>query len=171
MASRVWQVLLELGILHSVDQRLVFEDSNTYYQFSFEECDAQGCEFRNEEEWQNGVRLLLQLVPYVQFRVVSPPEEDPDRKRDICSEILQMKALERLTSTVQNELAAALARKAKKSMSEDESSEASDVSPCSQNSEVIFQGFPDLGVGSLTLKNSFCFNFWAVKICTLQSCL
>ncbi|XP_043088942.1 rap guanine nucleotide exchange factor 5 isoform X2 [Puntigrus tetrazona] len=129
MASRVWQVLLELGILHSVDQRLVFEDSNTYYQFSFEECDAQGCEFRNEEEWQNGVRLLLQLVPYVQFRVVSPPEEDPDRKRDICSEILQMKALERLTSTVQNELAAALARKAKKSMSEDESSEASDASP------------------------------------------
>ncbi|KAK7139514.1 hypothetical protein R3I93_016600 [Phoxinus phoxinus] len=129
MASRVWQVLLELGILHSVDQRLVFEDSNTYYQFSFEECDAQGCEFRNEEEWQNGVRLLLQLVPYVQFRVVSPPEEDPDRKRDICSEILQMKALERLTSTVQNELAAALARKAKKSMSEDESSETSDISP------------------------------------------
>uniref|UniRef100_A0A8B9H5D0 Rap guanine nucleotide exchange factor (GEF) 5a n=1 Tax=Astyanax mexicanus TaxID=7994 RepID=A0A8B9H5D0_ASTMX len=37
----------------------------------FEECDAQGCEFRSEEEWQNGVRLLLQLVPYVQFRVVS----------------------------------------------------------------------------------------------------
>ncbi|XP_056597514.1 rap guanine nucleotide exchange factor 5 isoform X2 [Triplophysa dalaica] len=126
MASRVWQVLLELGILHSVDHRVVFEDSNTYYQFSFEECDAQGCEFRNEEEWQNGVRLLLQIVPYVQFRVVSPPEEDPDRKRDICGEILQMKALERLTSTVQNELAAALARKAKKSMSEDESSEASD---------------------------------------------
>ncbi|XP_051991391.1 rap guanine nucleotide exchange factor 5-like isoform X2 [Xyrauchen texanus] len=129
MASRVWQVLLELGILHSVDQRLVFEDSNTYYQFSFEECDTQGCEFRNEEEWQNGVSLLLQLVPYVQFRVVSPPEEDPDRKRDICSEILQMKALERLTSTVQNELAAALARKAKKSMSVDDSSEASDHSP------------------------------------------
>ncbi|KAL6460476.1 hypothetical protein MHYP_G00304420 [Metynnis hypsauchen] len=72
MAARVWQVLLELGILHSVDQRVVFEDSNTYYQFSFEECDAQGCEFRSEEEWQNGVRLLLQLVPYVQFRVVSP---------------------------------------------------------------------------------------------------
>ncbi|XP_046690542.1 rap guanine nucleotide exchange factor 5 isoform X2 [Silurus meridionalis] len=125
MAARVWQVLLELGILHSVDQRVVFEDSNTYYQFSFEECDAQGCEFRLEEEWQNGVRLLMQLVPYVQFRVVSPPEEDPEGKRDICGEILQMKALERLTSTVQNELAAALARKARKSMSEDDSSEAS----------------------------------------------
>ncbi|KAB5530718.1 hypothetical protein PHYPO_G00132610 [Pangasianodon hypophthalmus] len=129
MAARVWQVLLELGILHSVDQRVVFEDSNTYYQFSFEECDAQGCEFRSEEEWQNGVRLLMQLVPYVQFRVVSPPEEDPEGKRDICGEILQMKALERLTSTVQNELAAALARKARKSMSEDDSSETGESSP------------------------------------------
>ncbi|XP_062871178.1 rap guanine nucleotide exchange factor 5 isoform X1 [Trichomycterus rosablanca] len=129
MAARVWQVLLELGILHSVDQRVVFEDSNTYYQFSFEECDAQGCEFRSEEEWQNGVRLLMQIVPYVQFRVVSPPEEDPEGKRDICGEILQMKALERLTSTVQNELAAALARKARKSMSEDDSSETGAGSP------------------------------------------
>ncbi|KAG9278967.1 rap guanine nucleotide exchange factor 5 isoform X1 [Astyanax mexicanus] len=129
MAARVWQVLLELGILHSVDQRVVFEDSNTYYQFSFEECDAQGCEFRSEEEWQNGVRLLLQLVPYVQFRVVSPPEEDPEGKRDICSEILQMKALERLTSTVQNELAAALARKARKSMSEEGASDSAESSP------------------------------------------
>ncbi|XP_053348579.1 rap guanine nucleotide exchange factor 5 [Clarias gariepinus] len=129
MAARVWQVLLELGILHSVDQRVVFEDSNTYYQFSFEECEAQGCEFRSEEEWQNGVRLLMQLVPYVQFRVVSPPEEDPEGKRDICGEILQMKALERLTSTVQNELAAALARKARKSMSEDDSSETGETSP------------------------------------------
>ncbi|KAL7826859.1 hypothetical protein AOLI_G00320680 [Acnodon oligacanthus] len=129
MAARVWQVLLELGILHSVDQRVVFEDSNTYYQFSFEECDAQGCEFRSEEEWQNGVRLLLQLVPYVQFRVVSPPEEDPEGKRDICSEILQMKALERLTSTVQNELAAALARKARKSMSEEDASDSAESSP------------------------------------------
>ncbi|KAI7799234.1 putative rap guanine nucleotide exchange factor 5, partial [Triplophysa rosa] len=78
MASRVWQVLLELGILHSVDHRVVFEDSNTYYQFSFEECDAQGCEFRNEEEWQNGVRLLLQIVPYVQFRVVMSEDESSE---------------------------------------------------------------------------------------------
>ncbi|KAK3532531.1 hypothetical protein QTP86_023743 [Hemibagrus guttatus] len=130
MAARVWQVLLELGILHSVDQRVVFEDSNTYYQFSFEECDAQGCEFRSEEEWQNGVRLLMQLVPYVQFRVVSPPEEDPEGKRDICGEILQMKALERLTSTVQNELAAALARKARKSSKINELSDGKQINEC-----------------------------------------
>ncbi|KAI1886192.1 hypothetical protein AGOR_G00211460 [Albula goreensis] len=125
MATKVWQVLLELGILLSVDQHIVFEDSNTYYQFSFEECETQGCEFRNEAEWQNAVRLLLQLVPYVQFRVgvVTPPHEETQGRGDISAEILQMKALERLTSTVQNELAVALARKARKSMAEEDSPE------------------------------------------------
>ncbi|XP_054618799.1 rap guanine nucleotide exchange factor 5 isoform X2 [Dunckerocampus dactyliophorus] len=125
-AARVWQVLLELGVLLSVDQRVVFSDSNTYYQFSFEECDSTSCEFRaNEGEWPEAVRLLLQLAPYVQFRsgdrTNSPSEEDSEGNRDVCSEILQMKALERLTSTVQNELAAALARKTRKALSEEDS--------------------------------------------------
>ncbi|XP_072561503.1 rap guanine nucleotide exchange factor 5 isoform X4 [Paramormyrops kingsleyae] len=125
MAVRVWQILLELGILLSVDQRVVFEDSDTYYRFSFEECEMPACGFRQEDEWQNGVRLLLQLAPYVQFRVgvISAPEEKSDEKRDICNEILQMKALERLTSTVHNELAVALARKARKAITEDDHSE------------------------------------------------
>ncbi|XP_070840339.1 rap guanine nucleotide exchange factor 5 [Chaetodon trifascialis] len=125
-AVRVWQVLLELGVLLSVDQRVVFSDSNSYYQFSFEECDSASCEFRsNEGEWPEAVRLLLQLAPYVQFRsgggANSPSEEDSEGNRDICSEILQMKALERLTSTVQSELAAALARKTRKALSEQDS--------------------------------------------------
>uniref|UniRef100_A0A3Q2NMD8 Rap guanine nucleotide exchange factor 5 n=1 Tax=Fundulus heteroclitus TaxID=8078 RepID=A0A3Q2NMD8_FUNHE len=125
-AARVWQVLLELGVLLSVDQRVVFSDSNTYYQFSFEECDSASCEFRaNEAEWPEAVKLLLQLAPYVQFRsgggANSPSEEDSEGNRDICSEILQMKALERLTSTVQSELAAALARKTRKALSEQDS--------------------------------------------------
>ncbi|KPP77550.1 hypothetical protein Z043_103021, partial [Scleropages formosus] len=64
-AAGVWQAIMELGILLSVDHRISFEDSNTYYQFSFEECHAKTCEFQDEGEWQNGVRLLLQLVPYV----------------------------------------------------------------------------------------------------------
>ncbi|XP_062291858.1 rap guanine nucleotide exchange factor 5 isoform X2 [Scomber scombrus] len=125
-AVRVWQVLLELGVLLSVDQRVVFSDSNSYYQFSFEECDSASCEFRsNEGEWAEAVRLLLQLAPYVQFRsgggANSPSEEDSEGNRDICGEILQMKALERLTSTVQSELAAALARKTRKALSEQDS--------------------------------------------------
>ncbi|KAM4629937.1 rap guanine nucleotide exchange factor 5 [Polymixia lowei] len=125
-AVRVWQVLLELGVLLSVDQRVVFADSNSYYQFSFEECDAASCEFRsNEGEWPEAIRLLLQLAPYVQFRsgggANSPSEEDSEGNRDICGEILQMRALERLTSTVQSELAAALARKTRKALSEQDS--------------------------------------------------
>ncbi|XP_039676725.1 rap guanine nucleotide exchange factor 5 [Perca fluviatilis] len=125
-AVRVWQVLLELGVLLSVDQRVMFSDSNSYYQFSFEECDSASCDFRsNEGEWPEAVRLLLQLAPYIQFRsgggANSPSEEDSEGNRDICSEILQMKALERLTSTVQSELAAALARKTRKALSEQDS--------------------------------------------------
>ncbi|XP_037329897.2 rap guanine nucleotide exchange factor 5 [Pungitius pungitius] len=123
---RVWQVLLELGVLLSVDQRVMFSDSNSYYQFSFEECDSASCDFRsNEGEWPEAVRLLLQLAPYIQFRsgggASSPSEEDSEGNRDICGEMLQMKALERLTSTVQNELAAALARKTRKALSEQDS--------------------------------------------------
>uniref|UniRef100_A0A3Q3X5Q0 Ras-GEF domain-containing protein n=1 Tax=Mola mola TaxID=94237 RepID=A0A3Q3X5Q0_MOLML len=91
-AVRVWQVLLELGVLLSVDQRVVFSDSNSYYQFSFEECDSASCEFRsNEGEWPDAVRLLLQLAPYVQFRS---------------------------GGEVQSELAAALARKTRKAYEE-----------------------------------------------------
>ncbi|KAM3596956.1 uncharacterized protein V6R79_023450 [Siganus canaliculatus] len=141
-AVRVWQVLLELGILLSVDQRVVFSDSNTYYQFSFEECDSATCEFRsNEGEWPEAVRLLLQLAPYVQFRsgggANSPSEEDSEGNRDICGEILQMKALERLTSTVQSELAAALARKTRKALSEQDSetTETSQQEPRSPSEE------------------------------------
>uniref|UniRef100_A0A669F143 Rap guanine nucleotide exchange factor 5 n=1 Tax=Oreochromis niloticus TaxID=8128 RepID=A0A669F143_ORENI len=79
-AVRVWQVLLELGVLLSVDQRVVFSDSNSYYQFSFEECDSPSCEFRyNEGEWPEAVKLLLQLAPYVQFR---SGEEDLDEDSD-----------------------------------------------------------------------------------------
>ncbi|MGH0139731.1 UNVERIFIED_CONTAM: hypothetical protein FKN15_072680 [Acipenser sinensis] len=84
-----------------VDKNNVFEDANAYYQFSYEECDIQDCPFRNEQEWHNGVQLLMQLVPYVQFRiaVVNPPEEETEDKKQLCNEVLQMKALERLTST------------------------------------------------------------------------
>ncbi|XP_041102239.1 rap guanine nucleotide exchange factor 5 isoform X2 [Polyodon spathula] len=132
VAAGVWQILLELGILLPVDQNNVFEDANTYYQFSYEECDVQDCQFRNEQEWHNGVRLLMQLVPYVQFRiaVINQPEEETEDKKQFCNEVLQLKALERLTSTVQNELAAALARKARKSLAQvEETNESVEAVP------------------------------------------
>lgn len=62
-------IVVLVSLLFPVDQRVVFSDSNSYYQFSFEECDSASCEFRsNEGEWPEAVRLLLQLAPYVQFR-------------------------------------------------------------------------------------------------------
>ncbi|CAB1350645.1 unnamed protein product, partial [Coregonus sp. 'balchen'] len=111
-------------------QRVVFGDSNSYYQFSFEECESAACEFcgLEKESWPEAVRLLLQLVPYVQFRTGS--EEDSEGNRDVCGDsFLQMKALDRLTSTVQNELAAALARKARKAMAEQGGPESADATP------------------------------------------
>ncbi|KAF7708460.1 hypothetical protein HF521_017517 [Silurus meridionalis] len=109
-ASRVWNVLLDLGILISVERQAVFEDSETLYQFSFEECEAQSCEFRNQIQWHNGVKLLLSMAP-----VATPKrcEGDHERSSLACSpvDVVQVRALEHLTSKVQNELTAALARK------------------------------------------------------------
>ncbi|KAI4570925.1 hypothetical protein MJG53_020628, partial [Ovis ammon polii x Ovis aries] len=68
MAIGVWQLLLDMGILSSVDQHLYFQDTCAFYQFSSDECSYLYCEFEREEEWQNGVRLLLQLVPLVPSR-------------------------------------------------------------------------------------------------------
>ncbi|XP_030639134.1 rap guanine nucleotide exchange factor 5b [Chanos chanos] len=118
MSVAVWNVLLELGILLSVELQVKFEDSSSLYQFTFDECEAQSCYFRNEREWQTGVQLLLQLVPCAQLRNGAQrlPKEQAQIQRGAgtCSPVLQMRALERLNSTVQSELVAALARKAQR---------------------------------------------------------
>lgn len=62
----IWFVTLKHNIfvclLQTVDQHLYFQDNYVFYQFSSEECSYLYCEFEREEEWQNGVKLLLQLV-------------------------------------------------------------------------------------------------------------
>ncbi|XP_029423444.1 rap guanine nucleotide exchange factor 5 isoform X3 [Nannospalax galili] len=68
MAIGVWQLLLDMGIMSSVDQHLYFQDNYVFYQFSSDECSYLYCEFEREEEWQNGVKLLLQLVPLIPAR-------------------------------------------------------------------------------------------------------
>ncbi|XP_077065310.1 rap guanine nucleotide exchange factor 5b isoform X2 [Siphateles boraxobius] len=121
IASKIWNVLLDLGMLLSVEQNNVFEDSRSLYQFTFEECEAQSCDFRNQVNWPSAVHLLLQQVPHVQPRSGTHRrcKEDAEKAFDACNPVLQMRALEHLTSTVQNELCAALARKAQtKSMME-----------------------------------------------------
>uniref|UniRef100_A0A8C5VF19 Rap guanine nucleotide exchange factor 5 n=1 Tax=Microcebus murinus TaxID=30608 RepID=A0A8C5VF19_MICMU len=112
MAVGVWQLLLDMGIMISVDQHLYFQDTYVFYQFSSDECSYLYCEFEREEEWQNGVKLLLQLVPLIPSRagiceLSHQKIEDPEESSD--------EILARLTSAVQRELAAVIALKARKS--------------------------------------------------------
>ncbi|TSK34717.1 Rap guanine nucleotide exchange factor 5 [Bagarius yarrelli] len=145
-AVSVWNVLLKLDILLSVERQAEFDDSESLYQFSFEECEAQSCEFRNQIQWQNGVNLLLRMASRTQPNVATPKLCEEERKgRSPASrpiDVVQMRALEHLTSKVQNELTAALARKGRcKSMVENSSPEPSvDVPPCIPSSDEQKQG-------------------------------
>ncbi|XP_036183814.1 rap guanine nucleotide exchange factor 5 isoform X1 [Myotis myotis] len=111
-AIGVWQLLLDMGILSSVDQHLYFQDTYVFYQFSSDECSYLYCEFEREEEWQNGVKMLLQLVPVIRTRagVCELSHQKIEDSEESSDEILA-----RLTSAVQRELAAVIALKAKKS--------------------------------------------------------
>ncbi|NXQ90239.1 RPGF5 factor, partial [Nyctibius grandis] len=111
-AVGVWQLLLDMGIILSVDRQLYFQDTHAFYQFSADECTYLFCEFEKDEGWKNGVKLLLQLLP------LSPPRTDmcnlPDQKIEDTAET-NAEILARLTSAVQRELAAVIALKARKS--------------------------------------------------------
>uniref|UniRef100_I3MFF6 Rap guanine nucleotide exchange factor 5 n=1 Tax=Ictidomys tridecemlineatus TaxID=43179 RepID=I3MFF6_ICTTR len=112
MAIGVWQLLLDMGIMSSVDQHLYFQDTYVFYQFSSDECSYLYCEFEREEEWQNGVKLLLQLVPLIPARagICELSHQKIEDAEESSDEILA-----RLTSAVQRELAAVIALKARKS--------------------------------------------------------
>ncbi|XP_021241605.1 rap guanine nucleotide exchange factor 5 isoform X6 [Numida meleagris] len=111
-AVGVWQLLLDMGIILSVDRELYFRDTYAFYQFSADECTYLFCEFEKEGGWKNAVKLLLQLLP------LSPPRIDmcnlPDQKIEDTAET-NAEILARLTSAVQRELAAVIALKARKS--------------------------------------------------------
>ncbi|NXR23143.1 RPGF5 factor, partial [Cinclus mexicanus] len=131
-AAGVWQLLLDMGIILSVDRQLYFQDSHAFYQFSADECTYLFCEFEKEEAWKNGVKLLLQLLP------LSPPRIDmcnlPDQKIEDTAET-NAEILARLTSAVQRELAAVIALKARKSVSLQIKLNQGKISVC--NSEVL----------------------------------
>nr|XP_009929690.1 PREDICTED: rap guanine nucleotide exchange factor 5-like [Opisthocomus hoazin] len=68
-AAGVWQLLLDMGIILSVDRHLYFQDTHAFYQFSADECTYLFCEFEKDEGWKNGVKLLLQLLPLPPARI------------------------------------------------------------------------------------------------------
>ncbi|KAM8810882.1 rap guanine nucleotide exchange factor 5-like [Eudromia elegans] len=112
MAVGVWQLLLDMGIVLSVDRQLYFQDSHAFYQFSADECTYLFCEFERDEGWKNGVKLLLQLLPLSPHRIdmCNLPDQKIEDRAETNAEILA-----RLTSAVQRELAAVIALKARKS--------------------------------------------------------
>ncbi|CAM4597544.1 unnamed protein product [Lepidochelys kempii] len=111
-AVGVWQLLLDMGIVLSVDRQLYFQDTHVFYQFSADECTCLFCEFERDEGWQNGVKLLLQLVPLTSpmAAICNLPDQKIEDTAETNAEILA-----RLTSAVQKELAAVIALKARKS--------------------------------------------------------
>ncbi|KAM4689530.1 rap guanine nucleotide exchange factor 5 [Discoglossus pictus] len=121
-AAGIWQILLKLGILISVDKQLYFQDSYVFYQLSSEECGETGCEFGRDKGWQMGVRLLKQLAPLAPLtsNICDMSSEKLEDTSDANSKILQIQAIARLTSAVQRELAAVIALKARKSVSDEE---------------------------------------------------
>lgn len=148
IASKIWNVLLDLGILLSVEQNNIFEDSRSLYQFTFKECEAQSCDFRNQVNWRSAVHLLLQLVPHEQLCSGTQRrcKEDKQKTPDACNPVLQMRALEHFTSTVQNELLAALARKAQtKSMMEDSNPQHNTDTPGSSPTPAVLKQVPGAG--------------------------
>ncbi|CAH2282596.1 rap guanine nucleotide exchange factor 5 isoform X1 [Pelobates cultripes] len=121
-AAGIWQTLLKLGILLSVDKQLCFQDAYVFYQFSSSDCPEAVCEFGKEKEWHMGVRLLKQLAPLAPLtsNICDMSAEKLETATDANNKILQIQALARLTSAVQRELAAVIALKARKSVSDDE---------------------------------------------------
>ncbi|XP_031213267.1 rap guanine nucleotide exchange factor 5 isoform X1 [Mastomys coucha] len=121
MAIGVWQLLLDMGIMSSVDQHLYFQDNYVFYQFSSDECSYLYCEFEREEEWQKGVKLLLELVHLIPARagICDLSHQKAEDSEESSDEILA-----RLTSAVQRELAAVIALKARKSAIEQDDENA-----------------------------------------------
>ncbi|XP_074515411.1 rap guanine nucleotide exchange factor 4 [Sebastes fasciatus] len=115
-AVGMWQVLLEEGVLNHVDQELSFQDKYLFYRFlddEQEDAPLPGEEERREsqEELQDTLLLLSQIGPDAHMRMIlrkHPSERIADDLEIIYEELLHIKALSHLSTTVKRELAGVL---------------------------------------------------------------
>ncbi|XP_041662863.1 rap guanine nucleotide exchange factor 4 isoform X2 [Cheilinus undulatus] len=115
-AVGMWQVLLEEGVLNHVDQELSFQDKYLFYRFLDDE--QEDAPFPNEEErresqeeLQDTLLLLSQIGPDAHMRMIlrkHPSERTADDLEIIYEELLHIKALSHLSTTVKRELAGVL---------------------------------------------------------------
>uniref|UniRef100_A0A3B4XI84 Rap guanine nucleotide exchange factor 4 n=1 Tax=Seriola lalandi dorsalis TaxID=1841481 RepID=A0A3B4XI84_SERLL len=115
-AVGMWQVLLEEGVLNHVDQELNFQDKYLFYRFlddEQEDAPLPSEEERQEsqEELQDTLLLLSQIGPDAHMRMIlrkHPSERTTDDLEIIYEELLHIKALSHLSTTVKRELAGVL---------------------------------------------------------------
>ncbi|KAK5920812.1 hypothetical protein CgunFtcFv8_024578 [Champsocephalus gunnari] len=115
-AVGMWQVLLEEGVLNHVDQELSFQDKYLFYRFLDDEQEDAPLPDEEEmkesqEELQDTLLLLSQIGPDAHMRMIlrkHPSERAADDLEIIYEELLHIKALSHLSTTVKRELAGVL---------------------------------------------------------------
>ncbi|XP_026128460.1 rap guanine nucleotide exchange factor 4 isoform X3 [Carassius auratus] len=115
-AVGMWQVLLEEGVLNHVDQELSFQDKYLFYRFLEDETEDAPLPNEEEkkesdEELQDTLLLLSQIGPDAHLRMIlrkQPGQRTVDDLEIIYEELLHIKALSHLSTTVKRELAAVL---------------------------------------------------------------
>uniref|UniRef100_A0A8D3CWY2 Rap guanine nucleotide exchange factor 4 n=1 Tax=Scophthalmus maximus TaxID=52904 RepID=A0A8D3CWY2_SCOMX len=107
-AVGMWQVLLEEGVLNHVDQELSFQDKYLFYRFLDDEQEGAPLPSEEErqesqEELQDTLLLLSQVGPDAHMRMIlrkHPSERTADDLEIIYEELLHIKALSHLSTTV-----------------------------------------------------------------------
>uniref|UniRef100_A0A3P8V821 Rap guanine nucleotide exchange factor 4 n=1 Tax=Cynoglossus semilaevis TaxID=244447 RepID=A0A3P8V821_CYNSE len=115
-AVGMWQVLVEEEVLNHVDQEQSFQDKYLFYRFLEDEQDdallpSEAERQESQEELQDTLLLLSQIGPDAHMRMIlrkHPSERTADDLEIIYEELLHIKALSHLTTTVKQELAGVL---------------------------------------------------------------
>uniref|UniRef100_A0A8D0XTH5 Rap guanine nucleotide exchange factor 4 n=1 Tax=Sus scrofa TaxID=9823 RepID=A0A8D0XTH5_PIG len=115
-AVGMWQVLVEDGVLNHVDQEHHFQDKYLFYRFLDDEHEDAPLPTEEEkkecdEELQDTLLLLSQMGPDAHMRMIlrkPPGQRTVDDLEIIYEELLHIKALSHLSTTVKRELAGVL---------------------------------------------------------------
>uniref|UniRef100_A0ABI7ZZC9 Rap guanine nucleotide exchange factor 4 n=2 Tax=Felinae TaxID=338152 RepID=A0ABI7ZZC9_FELCA len=115
-AVGMWQVLVEDGVLNHVDQEHHFQDKYLFYRFLDDEHEDAPLPTEEEkkecdEELQDTMLLLSQMGPDAHMRMTlrkPPGQRTVDDLEIIYEELIHIKALSHLSTTVKRELAGVL---------------------------------------------------------------
>ncbi|XP_077473616.1 rap guanine nucleotide exchange factor 4 [Stigmatopora argus] len=105
-AVAMWQVLVEESVLCHVDQEASFQDKYLFYRFLDDEV-MDSSQRESHEEVQDSLLLLSQMGPDAYMRMIlrkNPSDRTEDDLEVIYEELLHIKALAHLSTTVKREL-------------------------------------------------------------------